>query len=167
MSSSDRVPWPIWAIVTILVAVIGAYSAIKVAEFAMTKQNVPSSPSPVSPEKTITEPPQKAQSDESRCYDLVQGRIAWDYQGNRTWSANNAQDLCRGTTKPDQPGRCFDRVMHGGINWGGGTQWQWGNALKLCAGTNDADRTISCFQAKIREGVAWSAAIDACKGAGR
>jgi hypothetical protein len=103
-----------------------------------------------------------AQSDESRCSSLVQGQIAWDYQGSTSWNPTNVENLCRGTLRPRQPGRCFNRAMHGGINWGGGTQWEWKNALNLCAGTDDADETISCFQSKIREGVAWPEAIRAC-----
>ncbi|HEY8187305.1 MAG TPA: hypothetical protein VIF64_14620 [Pyrinomonadaceae bacterium] len=112
----------------------------------------------------LLEPPQVAevQSSESECFDLVQGRIAWNYEGNRSWSPNNIQNLCRGTSNPRQPGRCFYRAMHGNINWGGGTRWQWENALQLCAGTNDADETISCFQEKVRSGLGWSDAIRAC-----
>jgi hypothetical protein len=104
----------------------------------------------------------KVQSSESQCLDLVQGQIAWNYEGNRTWSPTNVQNLCRGTDNPRQPGQCFHRAMHGGINWGGGTKWQWENALALCAGTNNADETISCFQEKIRSGVGWSDAIRTC-----
>jgi hypothetical protein len=97
------------------------------------------------------------------CSDLVQGQIAWDYEGNKNWNFDNVQNLCRGTSNPTEPPRCFDRVMHGGINWGGGTRWQWQNALELCAGTNDADTTISCFQAKVGQGVQWPTAIRDCK----
>jgi hypothetical protein len=104
----------------------------------------------------------KAQTRESLCFDNVQGQIAWDYQGSRLWSDTNVRNLCRGTIRPYQPGQCFNRAMHGGINWGGGTQWQWQNALNLCAGTNDADGTIACFQSKISQGIAWPEAIRAC-----
>src|SRR5207245_10124495 len=77
----------------------------------------------------------------------------------KDWNSDNVQNLCRGTSNPTEPPRCFDRVMHGGINWGGGTRWQWQNALDLCAGTNDAEATINCFQARIGQGVQWPAAI--------
>jgi len=100
---------------------------------------------------------------ESQCFAHVQGQIAWDYQGTRSWSPANVQNLCRGTQRPSEPGRCFDRAMHGGINWGGGTTWQWENALNLCQGTNAADSTITCFQSKIAEGAAWPSAIQQCK----
>ncbi len=97
------------------------------------------------------------------CMDRVQGRVAWDYEGRKTWSRDNLNRLCRGATKPLEPGRCFRRVMHGGISWGGSTRWQWENALDLCQGTANAERTISCFQTKIREGEPWRDAIRACK----
>ncbi len=100
---------------------------------------------------------------ERHCFDLVQGRIAWNYTGSTTWSPVSIQNLCRGTTNPREPPACFQRVMHGGINYGGGTQWAWGNASNLCAGTNDANATISCFQSKIAQGIAWPQAIAQCK----
>ena len=96
------------------------------------------------------------------CQDSVQGRVAWDYSGNKTWSQANLKRLCRGATQPLEPGRCFRRVMHGGISWGGSTRWQWENALDLCAGTANANRTIRCFQTRIREGEPWRDAIRAC-----
>ncbi len=117
-----------------------------------------------SPSSTPTPASTPTESDESRCFDFVQGQIAWNYQGNKSWSPNNVRDLCRGTSNASQPPRCFERVMHGGINYGGGTRWQWKNALDLCAGTNDADRTISCFQARIARGTSWQVAIKACNG---
>jgi hypothetical protein len=107
-------------------------------------------------------PSAKVQTNESRCFDMVQGHIAWDYNGSTTWATGNVQNLCRGTFSPSQPGRCFQRAMHGGINWGGGTRWEWKNALELCAGTSDAYATISCFQDKIHNGVAWAEAIKSC-----
>src|SRR5215207_5874987 len=113
-------------------------------------------PSP-SPSPTSMEPPETA------CYNLVQGQIAWDYQGTKTWSADNVQNLCRGTTNPSQPGQCFQRVMFGGINWGGSTNWDWRNALELCAGTNDANGRISCFQDTIAQGQTWQVGITTCK----
>lgn len=102
---------------------------------------------------------------ELRCEQGVQGRIAWDYAGNRTWSPANLRRLCRGATDPNEPGRCFQRVMHGGISWGGGTRWQWENALDLCEGVADAERTIRCFQRRIGAREPWREAIRACTAA--
>jgi hypothetical protein len=97
-----------------------------------------------------------------QCHDAVQGRIAWDYQGHTAWVPANVDRLCQGASSV-QPARCFARVMHGGVNWGGGTQWQWSNAIDLCAGTSNSQATIACFQRGIAGGQSWSAAIASCK----
>jgi hypothetical protein len=96
------------------------------------------------------------------CHDAVQGRIAWDYQGHTAWMPANVDRLCKGASSV-QPARCFARVMHGGVNWGGGTRWQWSNAIDLCAGTSDSQATIACFQRGTAAGQSWSAAIASCK----
>jgi hypothetical protein len=120
-------------------------------------------PATPSPTETPTAAPVDHAALEKHCFDLVQGRIAWNYTGSTTWSPTNIQNLCRGTTQPREPPACFQRAMHGGINWGGGTQWQWQNALNLCQGTDNADATISCFQSKIAQGIGWPQAIPQCK----
>lgn len=100
---------------------------------------------------------------ESQCRSAVQGKIAWSYTHQKDWDKNNLEALCRLTTQPREPGRCFQQVMHGGVDWGGGTTWLWQNALKLCASTNDADATIKCFSRRIGSGDDWSVAIDQCR----
>jgi hypothetical protein len=101
---------------------------------------------------------------ETDCFTFVQGNIPWNYAGASTWNPSNVNRLCQGTTVAAEPGRCFDRVMQGGISWGGGTQWQWENALSLCKGTSNANNTISCFQGKIAGGATWQQAIPQCNG---
>ena len=103
---------------------------------------------------------------ETACYNFVQGNIPWDYGGSTTWAPVNIQNLCQGTTVAAEPGRCFDHVMHGGVNWGGGTNWEWQNALDLCHGTNNADATVACFQGQVASGVPWQQAIDQCQPGG-
>jgi len=93
------------------------------------------------------------------CQDAVQGKIAWDYNGNTTWAPANVARLC-GDATSDQPARCFDRVMHGGIEWGGGRRWEWSNAIDLCKGTPDANATIRCFQQFIAQGRSWPESIN-------
>ena len=103
-----------------------------------------------------------AATPESDCFNFVQGNIPWNQSGSSTWAPNNIQALCQGTTKAAEPGRCFDRLMSGGVSWGGGTVWQWQNALNLCKGTNDANGTVACFQGKIGGGTGWQQAIAQC-----
>jgi hypothetical protein len=98
----------------------------------------------------------------NRCHDSLQNKVAWDYKGNKRWASGNMDRLC-GTTNSDQPAKCFNTIMHGNVNWGGGTQWQWENAVNLCAGSLNANRTVVCFKKQISEGKNWSAAINACK----
>ena len=96
------------------------------------------------------------------CAAALQGRIAWDYSGDKSWSPQNTDKLCRGGFA-DEPARCFERAMFKNVNWGGGTHWKWENALTLCAGTQDSDATIDCFQRQVTRQVPWSAALEACR----
>ncbi len=99
----------------------------------------------------------------NKCTSYIQGKIAWDYKGSKQWGKNNLVRLCQGAETSVQPGICFNRVMHGGVNWGGGTKWQWSNALNLCQGTLNAAATINCFRKEIDKKRPWSQAIKACK----
>lgn len=101
-----------------------------------------------------------AGSGNETCRRALQGRIAWDYKGSRNWADGNLAKLC-GDVRSAEPARCFQRVMHGGVNWGKSTRWEWKNALDLCKRSQNADQTVACFQRKMpREG--WQAAIRAC-----
>jgi len=99
----------------------------------------------------------------NRCHNSIQGKIAWDYKGNKQWGQANLDTLCGSNNQTDQPGKCFDTVMHGKVNWGGGTQWQWKNAIELCKGTYNANRTISCFKSKIKAKENWKSATALCQ----
>ena len=41
---------------------------------------------------------------EDRCYEFVQGNIPWNYQGTSRWKPDNVKRLCRGTSRPKEPG---------------------------------------------------------------
>lgn len=97
------------------------------------------------------------------CREAVQGEIAWNYEGETRWSANNVRRLCRGAEDSTGPARCFQRVMHGGVDWGGGTRWSWRNALGLCQGTRDPGATVACFRRRVDGGAGWREAIDGCR----
>ncbi len=98
-----------------------------------------------------------------RCQNLVQDRIEWDYKGSKRWARSNLEKLCLNAEQSDQPGICFDRVMHGNLSHGKGTRWRWRFALRLCAGTLDADATIGCFSSAIAAETPWPEAIDSCR----
>jgi len=95
------------------------------------------------------------------CFQSVQGKIAWDYKGNKRWSPSDINRLCRGAERSREPAACFNRVMHGRVNYGGGTKWQWKNALNLCKGSKNANATISCFKSRVQRG-GWQPAIKTC-----
>lgn len=97
------------------------------------------------------------------CTSTLQDKIAWDYNGNKHWALGNLKSLC-GNTNSIQPAVCFNKVMHGGVNWGNGTQWQYQNAMNLCRNSTDATKTVNCFIAvnKKQKGQ-WNNAINACK----
>ncbi len=97
----------------------------------------------------------------SACANALQGRIAWDYQNNTTWSPANIERLCAGSGD-DQPAQCFQRVLHGGIDFGGGVRWEWENAINLCQGTRNAAITVACFQGVVGTGRPWREAISTC-----
>ncbi len=97
------------------------------------------------------------------CQNLVQDRIEWDYKGNKRWARSNLERLCKNASDSDQPGVCFDRVMHGNLSHGGGTRWKWRYALQLCAGSRDAGSTIDCFRGAIDDETPWPQAIEACR----
>lgn len=96
------------------------------------------------------------------CAATVQGKIAWNYEGNKRWSPANIAKLCGSAQNSTQPAMCFNRVMHGGISWGGGTQWKWQNAITLCSGSRDARATIGCFQQGVKVGKRWDEAAQFC-----
>ncbi|NOR68740.1 MAG: hypothetical protein GQ532_03435 [Methylomarinum sp.] len=98
-----------------------------------------------------------------KCIAQVENKISWDYKGNKRWGAKNLSRLCRGEEGSIEPASCFDKVMHGGINWGGGTQWKWQNAINLCEGVTNANATIRCFQGEIKRGKIWQNAITTCE----
>ncbi len=90
-------------------------------------------------------------------------RIAYNYTGARNWNPVNLRRLCGGLrARSAEPARCFRRVMHGGINWGGGAQWDWRNAIDLCERTDNARRTVRCFQRRVARGLHWRVAIRRC-----
>ncbi len=99
---------------------------------------------------------------DKKCSAYVQGEIAWDYEGTKQWNQANIERLCRGAENSGEPAACFQRVMHGGVNWGGGTEWKWENALDLCEGSENATSTVQCFEEELTKNRTWQQAIRTC-----
>lgn len=62
---------------------------------------------------------------EQDCFNLVQGKVAYDTAGNKVWNESNVRNLCRGTTNPTATVDCFSSKM---------PQLGWAQATKDCAG---------------------------------
>ena len=98
-----------------------------------------------------TTPPPRARSNEEKCFDKIQGKVAWNNNGSTTWNAKNVRRVCRGTTNPSQRVACFKRGMnrHG----------DWQRAANRCNGTTPPPRARTneekCFD-KIQGKVAWN-----------
>jgi len=121
------------------------------------------------PERSATDLstlPAVANSDPERaCFDLVQGKVAWNQSGSKSWSPNNINRLCAGTVKAAEPVNCFKYVMFSGSQWGQTSAHNvtWSEATNLCAGTSDANSVTTCFKNKIKAGQSLGSAIAACK----
>lgn len=105
---------------------------------------------------------------ERACFNLVQGKVAWNHSGNNQWSPNNIKRLCEGTDKASEPVSCFKYAMFSGSQWGQTSAHTvtWGEALNLCAGTNNANTVTTCFKDKIKAGFSVNSAINACRSGG-
>ena len=96
------------------------------------------------------------------CRDHIR-TIPYNSEGDTSWNEGNIDALC-GPVESIEPAACFDAVMFGGLDYGGGTNWSWSNALDLCARSPKASATIMCFEEKMPD-VGWREAIAACKAA--
>jgi hypothetical protein len=99
----------------------------------------------------------------SPCVLAVQGKIASGPKGPTTWAAANLNRLCGRAEASDEPGKCFQELMLGKVNWGSGTTWATSNALALCGATQSARKTIDCFKKQISSQQPWRIAIKQCK----
>jgi hypothetical protein len=60
----------------------------------------------------LISPVASATDHETQCFNDVQGKILW--------TDENVKQLCKGTTKPSEPGKCFQTVNSGQVEWGKG-----------------------------------------------
>lgn len=98
------------------------------------------------------------------CARAVQGEIAWDGRDDTDWDRSHVRRLCRGARDSEQPAMCFETVMSGRVDYGGGnTRWNPANALRLCRGTRNAAGLLRCFRQRIDDGVGWQEAIPTCR----
>jgi hypothetical protein len=113
--------------------------------------------------RTCNPPETSAEGGSTACRAFVQGNIPWSGEGYTTWQDAVLEKLCGNTSRPQQPGLCFSRAMHGGVNLGEHGISKWAFAVDLCAGANDADARLGCFEREREAGKDGRAAISACK----
>jgi hypothetical protein len=54
---------------------------------------------------------------ENECFNLVQGKVAYDRAGNKTWAPVNIKKLCAQTTNAVQTVRCFENTIKAADDW--------------------------------------------------
>ena len=61
---------------------------------------------------------------EDRCFDAVQGKVAWSRNGSKTWNSTNIRNLCKDTRNVERTVNCFKRgiIDHNG----------WSKAISDC-----------------------------------
>ena len=108
-------------------------------------------------------PVASATDHETQCFNDVQGKIPWADE-KLNWDEESVKQLCKGTTKPSEPGKCFQSVNSGQVEGGKGNKtWEWKNIINLCAGTNDAKERVDCFTKGVSAGGDWRDVILLCQ----
>ena len=57
---------------------------------------------------------------EQQCFNMVQGKVAWNQTGTTTWSEANLRNLCQGTTNPSATISCFQNEIRTHNDWSRG-----------------------------------------------
>lgn len=57
---------------------------------------------------------------EQACFNAVQGKVAYDQAGSKTWSEVNLRKLCQHTTNPNTTIACFQREIQAHNSWARG-----------------------------------------------
>lgn len=84
---------------------------------------------------------------EADCFDSVQGDVPWNQSGNTSWSGNNVERLCAGTTDVDATIACFSRGIE--------EHNDWRRAVTECTYVAPAKLEADCFEL-VQDRVAWN-----------
>lgn len=81
---------------------------------------------------------------EQQCFDGVQGKVAYNQAGNKSWSPENIQRLCRGTTNPSNTIACFQAQIKQHNDWSRGINACQSKVLTTTPTNNpQANRSVS------------------------
>lgn len=75
---------------------------------------------------------------EQACYDMVQGKVAYDRAGNKNWLDTNLRRLCKGTANPTATIDCFSQRVSSYNDWERGLRECTAAAL----GTGDTNKVV-------------------------
>lgn len=124
----------------------------------------PSRPSPPAP-RPPSPPPHRSggapQAGGATCAQAVQGKIAWDNKGSKTWAAGNVKRLCKDSAGAEAA-FCFARAMHSPRYLGWHEPFDWTFPIDLCEGSRNADATLGCYAAERQDGKTQAQAVAAC-----
>lgn len=65
----------------------------------------------------VIDPAKDYKQNEQDCHNLVQGKVAYDKAGNKTWSEGNVRRLCKNTTSPVRTVDCFNLRIANYNDW--------------------------------------------------
>lgn len=82
-----------------------------------------------------TPPTRPSVNQEQACYNLIQGKVAWDQSGNKKWADSNVKNLCKGTVNPAATRDCFKRGIAQGKGWSVATQSCKSNTSSFSGGS--------------------------------
>lgn len=83
---------------------------------------------------------------EQACYDMVQGKVAYDRAGNKNWLDTNLRRLCMGTANPTATIDCFSQRVSSYNDWERGIRECTGGALASTAPTKVVRDTTTTVQ---------------------
>ena len=105
----------------------------------------------------------QADASAQTCGQQVQGRIAWNDQGDTAWSLDSITRLCGG--RPDlvnnEAPRCFQLAMRRRMTTRD-TRWGWREIIDLCEGVQNGRHTVNCMTGRLGLGQTPRQAIDHC-----
>lgn len=93
--------------------------------FQLLNNNPSAPPQNTKNPASIPKNPANTVSLERQCFDQVQGKVAWNTAGDKTWGEPNLRALCKGTQNPARTIACFKAKM---------PQLGWKTATAQCAG---------------------------------
>ena len=56
------------------------------------------------------------------CFDMVQNKVAWNRQGDKSWNPGNVNNLCEGALNPTAVVDCFSQAIIAHDDWARATR---------------------------------------------